>query len=161
MDDADARARLASAQSALKAAQLAQSDIVQGGTQDERNTFAADLSSSQLQQKQDAASLAQLEKLQQQGAASPAEVSAARQRVQMDENRMQGIQQHTTHRYGDADRAGAQARLADAEAAVAAAQSAVANANIRSSRLPAPSMPSQSRNTTICRSVSTSFMSPT
>ena len=132
MDDADARARLASAQSALKAAQLAQTDIAQGGTQDERNTYASDLSSTQLQQTQDASSVAQLEKLQQQGAASPAEVSAARQRLLMDQNRMQSLQQHSTQRYGDADRAGAQARLADAEAAVAAAQSALANANIRS-----------------------------
>jgi HlyD family secretion protein len=132
MDDADARARLASAQSALKAAQLAQSEIAQGGSQDERNTYAADLSSAELQQKQDATSLAALQKLQQQGAASQAEVNAAQQRLQIDQNRTQSIQQHSTPRYGDADRAGAQARLADAEAAVAAAQSAVANANIRS-----------------------------
>ena len=43
MDDADALARLASANSALRAAELAASDIEHGGTQDERNTYDADL----------------------------------------------------------------------------------------------------------------------
>jgi HlyD family secretion protein len=132
MDDADARARLASAESALEAARLAQSDIAHGGTQDERTTFAGDLNRAQLQRQQDAASLAALQKLQQQGAASPAEISAAAQRLQLDDSNLHSIQQHSTQRYGDADRAGAQAKLADAQAAVAAAQSAVASANIRS-----------------------------
>jgi HlyD family secretion protein len=132
MDDADARARLASAQSALKAAQLAASDIAQGGTQDERTTFAGDLRRARLLQQQDATSLAAFKKLQQQGDASPAEVSAAQQRLEMDDSNLHSIEQHSTQRYGDADRARAQAQLADAQAAVAAAQSAVANANIRS-----------------------------
>jgi HlyD family secretion protein len=132
LDDADARARLASATSALEAAKLAVGDIARGGTQDERNTYDSDLNRAKLQQRQDATSLDALRQLQQEGAASPAEVAAAQDRLQIDDSNLHSIQQHSTQRYDAADRAGAEARLADAEAAVAAAQSAVAGDNIRS-----------------------------
>jgi HlyD family secretion protein len=132
MDDADAKARLASAQSNLEAAQLALSDITHGGTQDERNTYAANLSSARLQRQQDAASLAALQQLQQKGAASAAEIAAAQQRLEVDDSSLHSIEQHSTQRYGDADRAGAQARVGDAQAALAAAQSSYASVNIKS-----------------------------
>ena len=132
MDDADAKARLASAQSALQAAQLAVSDVEHGGSQDERNTYAADLNSARQQRQTDAADLAALQQLQEKGAASPAEVATAQQRLQMDDNRQHSIEQHSTQRYGDADRARARAQLADARAAVAAAQSSYASDNIHS-----------------------------
>jgi HlyD family secretion protein len=131
MDDADALARLASANSALRAAELAASDIEQGGTQDERNTYAADESRAMLQRHEDAAALAALEQLQQKGAASPAEIAAARARVQLDDSTLHSIEQHSTQRYGEADRARAQAQLADAHAAVTAAQRAYASTDIR------------------------------
>ena len=130
MDDADALARLASANSALRAAELAASDIEHGGTQDERNTYAADESRAKLQRQQDATALAALEALQQKGAASPAEIDAARARVQLDDSTLHGIEQHSTERYGQADRARAQAQLADARAAVAAALRACASEDI-------------------------------
>jgi HlyD family secretion protein len=131
MDDADALAKLASANSALRAAELAVSDIEHGGTQDERNTYAADESRAKLQREQDAAALASLQQLQQKGAASPAEIDAATARLHLDDNTLHSIEQHSTQRYGEADRARAQAELADARAAVAAAQRAYASVNIR------------------------------
>jgi HlyD family secretion protein len=131
MDDKYALASLAHAQSTLQAAQLAASDIERGGSQDERNTYAADLSKATLQRQQDAESLAALQRLQQQGAASASEVAAAQHRVQVDDDTLRGIQQHSTQRYGVADRAHAEAEMADANAAVAAAQSSYANADIR------------------------------
>jgi len=131
MDDADALARLASANSALRAAELAVSDINQGGSQDERNSYAADASRAKLQRREDANALTSLEQLQQKGAASPAEVAAARARVQLDDNSLHSIEQHSTQRYGDADRARAQAQLADARAAVTAAKRAYASVDIR------------------------------
>jgi HlyD family secretion protein len=130
MDDADALARLAQANSALRAAELAVSDIEQGGTQDERNTYAADESRAKLQREQDAAALAALEQLQQKGAASPAEIDAANARLHLDDNTLHSIEQHSTQRYGAADRAHAQAELADAHTAVAAAQSNLATDDI-------------------------------
>jgi len=132
MDDADALARLASANSALRAAELAASDIEHGGTQDERNTFAADESRAKWQRDQDAAALATLQQLQVKGAASPAEIDAANARLHLDDNTLHSIEQHSTQRYGEADRARAQAALADARAAVAAAERAYASVDIRS-----------------------------
>jgi HlyD family secretion protein len=132
MDDKYALANLAHANSTLEAAQLAASDIQHGGTQDERNGFASDLSKAKLQRQQDAASLAALQQLQQKGAASPGEVTAAQHRVQVDDSNLHTIEQHSTQRYGQADQARAQAELADARAAVVAAQSSYATADVRS-----------------------------
>jgi HlyD family secretion protein len=132
MDDKYAIASLAHANSTLQAAQLAAGDIQHGGSQDERNTNAADLTRATLQRQQDATSLAALQQLQQKGAASAGEVLAAQHRLQVDDNTVQSIQQHSTQRYGQADQARAQAELADARAAVIAAQSSYDSANIRS-----------------------------
>jgi HlyD family secretion protein len=131
MDDADALARLASANSALRAAELAVSDIEHGGTQDERNTYAADEERAKLQLEQDATALAALQQLEQKGAASPAEINAATVRLHSDEDALHSIEQHSTQRYGEADRARAQAELADARAAVTAAERAYASVDIR------------------------------
>jgi len=132
MDDKYALANLAHANSTLRAAELAASDIEHGGSQDERNTFAADLNRNKLQRQQDAASLTALQQLQKQGAASAGEVAAAQHRVEVDDSNLQSIQQHSTQRYGQADQARAQAELADARAAVAAAEGGYASADIRS-----------------------------
>ncbi|MDP9040094.1 MAG: efflux RND transporter periplasmic adaptor subunit [Acidobacteriota bacterium] len=132
MDDADARARLASALTTLTAARNAQADIAHGGTQDERNTNSADLTRTRLQLEQDQNALASLQKLASTGAASQAEVAAARQRILADQNSLNAVQQHATNRFASNDLSGAQARIADAEAAVAAAKAALANVNIHS-----------------------------
>ena len=132
MDDADARSRLATATATLTAARNAQSDIAHGGTQDERNTNTADLNRTQLQLQQDQNTLASLEKLALTGAASQAEITAARQRIQTDQNSVNAVQQHSTNRYAASDLAAGQSRIADAQAAVAAAQAAVNNVNIHS-----------------------------
>jgi HlyD family secretion protein len=132
MDDKYALASLAHAQSTVQAAELAASDIEHGGSQDERNTYASNLERAKLQLQQDTASLGALQQLQKQGAASIGEVSAAQHRVDMDQANLQSIQQHSTQRYGKADRTRAQADLADAKAGMAAAQSSYANAAIHS-----------------------------
>jgi len=130
MDDKYALASLAHANSTLQAASLGASDIEHGGSQDERNTFAANLNQAKLQRQQDASSLAALQQLQKQGAASAGEVAAAQHRVELDDGNIRSIEQHSTQRYGQADRARAEAQLADARAAVAAAQSSYASADI-------------------------------
>jgi HlyD family secretion protein len=132
MDDKAALSNLAHANSTLQAAQLAASDVQHGGSQDERNTYAADLNRAQLQRQQDAASLAALQQLQQKGAAAAGEVAAAQHRVEVDDANMHNIQQHSTQRYGQADQARAQAEVADARAAVTAAESSYETADIRS-----------------------------
>jgi HlyD family secretion protein len=132
MDDKYALANLAHANSTLRAAELATSDIQHGGSQDERNTNAADLNRATLQRQQDAASLAALQQLQKKGAASAGEIDAAQHRLEIDDASLHNIQQHSTQRYGQADLARAQAELADARAGVAAAQSSYDTADVRS-----------------------------
>jgi HlyD family secretion protein len=131
MDDADALARLASANSALRAAELVAGDIDRGGTQDERNTYDSDQRRARLQRQQDSTALATLQQLQQKGAASPAEITAASARLQADDDTLHGIEQHSTERYGEADRARSRAELADARASVAAAEHGYASVDIR------------------------------
>jgi HlyD family secretion protein len=132
MDDSDAVARLASANATLRTAQANLHDLTQGGTQDERIGFTADLSRAQMQEQQAATDLAALKQLQQKGAASHSEVAAAEQRLQSAESTVKGLQMRTTQRYSATDQSRAEAQLEDAKAAVAAAQASYAGDNIRS-----------------------------
>jgi HlyD family secretion protein len=131
MDDADAVAKIATANAAVHTAEATLHDIDQGGSQDERIGFSGDLSRAQQQQQQAAKDLAALQALQQKGAASASEVASAEQRLLTDESSVKALQARTTQRYSTTDRARAEAQLADARAALAAAKAAYANANIR------------------------------
>lgn len=132
LDDKPALANLAHANSSLQAAQLAAADIHNGGSQEELNSNAANLSRATLQRQQDASALAALQQLQAKGAASAGEIAAAQHRVETDDLTIRNLQQHTTQRYGQGDQARAQAEVADARAALAAAQSNYETQNIRS-----------------------------
>jgi HlyD family secretion protein len=132
MDDADARARLASAQATLAQAQLQLSDLEHGGSTEERGTFSNNVNAAKLEQQSAASNLKSLEMLQQKGSASASEVAAAEQRLRAADLALANAQSHTVNRYGTDDRASAQARVADARAAIQAAEDALANADIRS-----------------------------
>jgi HlyD family secretion protein len=132
MDDRYAVSTVAHANSELKATELAESTMQQGGTPEERSTCAADLSRTQLQRQHDAATVESLKKLQQTGAASASEVAAAQHRVEIDDNSIKAIQQRCANRYDQSNRAKVQADVADARAAVSAAEGTLAHADIRS-----------------------------
>jgi HlyD family secretion protein len=132
MNDADAVARLASANASLGSAQATMHDVIQGGSQEERIGLTSDESRARLRQEEAAKNLAALQQLQQKGAASPSEVAAAEQQLQAADSTLKSIQLRSTHRYGATDRARAEAQLTDAKAAVAAAQSGYASVVIRS-----------------------------
>jgi HlyD family secretion protein len=132
MEDKYALTNLAHVQSTLQGAELSANDIQNGGSQDERNSFAADLNRATLQRQQDAASLSALRQLQQKGAASASEVAAAEHRIQLDDTNLHSIQQHSTQRYTQADRARAEAEIADARAALAAGQASYETVDVRS-----------------------------
>jgi HlyD family secretion protein len=131
MTDSDASAKLASATAGLRSAEVAAQDIQQNGSQDERIGMAGDLNRAQMQQKQAASDLEALRKLQQKGAASAAEVATAEQRLLTANSTLQNLQQRSTQRYSSAERARAQAQLADAQATVKAANANYAAVNIR------------------------------
>ena len=131
MDDADAVAKLASANATLRSSEATLHDMGQGGSQEERIGLAGDLGRAQLQQQQAAKNLTALQQLQQKGAASASEVAAAEQQLQVANSSVQSFQMRSTQRYSEADKARVEAQVADARAAVVAAQSAYASDNIR------------------------------
>jgi HlyD family secretion protein len=132
MDDADAVAKLATANATLRAAEATLHDLEQGGSQEEQLTLTSDLSRAQLQQKNAIKNLAALKQLEQKGAASASEVAAAEQQLETANNAVQSFQKRSTQRYSPADKARVEAQVADARAALAAAESSYAAYNIRS-----------------------------
>lgn len=132
MEDADAVAHLATAKATLQSAELNLQNLKEGGTQEERVTWQADLSRAETRKKQAESDLAALHQLQQKGAASAAEVASAEQRLQEATSALESTRQRSLQRYSPGDHARAQAQVADAQAAVAASQSSYAAANIRS-----------------------------
>ena len=131
LDDVQARARLASAQSGVKAAQAAVEAATHNGTQQERQMASADLAHGRLERDQAQRDLDALVKLNSAGAASLSEVSAARQRLQSAEASLHASQDSAQSRYSPAEVDRAKASLADAEANLAAARQVEAQTMVR------------------------------
>lgn len=131
MNDANAKAQLATALASLKGAQAGYQAILQGGTQQQRLALQGEMSNAQLQRGQAIRDLEALKKLQTTGAASASEVGAAQQRLDAANASLKNLQQRKTSSYGADDLSHAKASLADAQAGYAAARQAVNEANIR------------------------------
>jgi HlyD family secretion protein len=131
LDDVQARARLATAESGVKAAQAAVEAATHNGTQEERQAAGADTIRSQLERDQARHDLDAVVKLNAAGAASPSEVAAARQRLETAEASLHASQQSAQSRYSPAEIERAQAALADAEAGLAAAREVVEQSSYR------------------------------
>jgi HlyD family secretion protein len=132
MEDADAVSRLATANATLESAKLSLQNLKDGGSQEERLAWQADLNRAETRKKQAESDLAALRQLLQKGAASAAEVTSAEQRLQEATNLLETTQQRGAQRYSPGDHTRAQAQVADAQAALAAAHSNFAATNIRS-----------------------------
>ena len=126
LDDVQAHAREATAESGVKAAQAALEAATHNGTQQERQMAAADGTRARLERDEARRGLDALTKLNATGAASASEVAAARQRLEAAEASLQALEQSAKSRYSPAEVARAQAALADAEANRAAARQVVA-----------------------------------
>ena len=122
LDDVEARARVAAAESGVKAAQAAMDAATHNGTQAERQAAAAEIAQDRLTQAQAQHDLDALTKLEATGAAAPAEVAAARQRLETANGALAAAQQSSQSRYSPDEIARARAALADAEASLAAAR---------------------------------------
>lgn len=125
LDDVDARAREATAESGVKTAQAALSAALHNGTLEQRQAAAAELAHARLERDQAQHDLEALTKLSTNGAASPSEVDAARSRLQVAEASLHAAEVNSTSRYSSEDVARAQAALADAETNLAAARHVV------------------------------------
>jgi HlyD family secretion protein len=130
LDDVEARARLATAQSAVKAAEAALDEATHNGTQEQQQMAAADVKRGQLDRDQARRDLNALLKLNSTGAASLSEVAAARQRLETAEANLHASEQGAGSRYSPAEVERAKAALADAEANLAAARQVVSQTAI-------------------------------
>ncbi len=131
MDDTEARARLATAESGVKTAQAMLDATLHNGTQEQRQASAAEIVRDRLDRDQAQHNLEALVKLNATGAASASEVTAARQQLESSNAALSAAQQGAADRYSPPDVARAQAALTDSEAGAAAAREVLAKTQMR------------------------------
>ena len=122
LNDVAARAQVASAKSAVKAAQAALDAANHNGTQAERQASSAEILQDRLTRDQAQHDFDALTNLAATGAAAQGEVLAARERLASAQASLNAAEQSAHHRFSPGDVARAQAALADAQAALAVAQ---------------------------------------
>jgi HlyD family secretion protein len=122
LDDVQARAQVAAAESGVKTAQASLYAATHNGTQAEQQASAAEVAQDKLALDQAQHDVDALTKLAAAGAAAPGEVTAARERLQTAQANLNAAQTSQRGRYAPVDVARAQAALADAEAGLAAAK---------------------------------------
>lgn len=130
LDDVQARARLATAESGVKAAQAAVEAATHNGTQQERQAAEAETTRDRLSRDQARHDLDALIKLKSTGAASASEVTDAQQKLDAAEASLHAAEQSANSRYSRAEVARAKAELADAQANLEAARQVVAQTSI-------------------------------
>jgi HlyD family secretion protein len=130
LDDVDARARVASAESGVKAAQAALDAVMHNGTLAERQSADAQAEQDRLARDQAKHDLDALTQLASTGAAAAGEVTAARERLQTAEASLKASENSAEGHYSPVEIARTQAALADGEAALAAAQHVEAQTKI-------------------------------
>jgi HlyD family secretion protein len=122
LDNLQARARLAAAESGEKNAQAELDAATHNGTLPQQQASAAELTRARIDRDQAQRDLDALTKLSATGAASASEVAAARQRLDSANAALEAAQTSSKSRYSPADLARARAALNDAEANLAAAR---------------------------------------
>jgi len=131
LDDIEARAKLATAESGVKSAQAALEATSQNGTLEQRQASAAEVARNKLERDQAQYDVDALQKLNSTGAASASEVAAARQRLSTADANLHAAEQSTQSRYSPTELARAQAALQDAEANRQAAQQVLSQTAVR------------------------------
>lgn len=134
LDDADAVARAAQAQTAVANAQASLSAIQHGGTHEEVLTNRADLQRAQGELNAAQRNLDAMRKLQQSGAASAGEVADAENRLRTAQAQIHLLQSKLNSRYSEADVAKARAQTREASASLSAADQVLHQAIIRAPR---------------------------
>ncbi len=130
LDDMQARARVAAAESGVKSAQAAVDAVTHNGTLEQRQASAADLARNRIDRDQAQHDLQALIKLNATGAASAGEVDAARQRLAAAQASLDASVASSQSRYSQPEVARAQAALSDAETSLSAAQAVEAQTSV-------------------------------
>ncbi len=131
LDDADARAQAARAETQLRTAQAELSAAKRGGNQEEVLSLEAQLVKAGTDRDSAQRNLDALKKLAQQGAASAGEVREAEDTLARAAAQLTFLQQKQTKRYSSAELARVEAQLAEGQAASDAAEDVLAKSNVR------------------------------
>ena len=131
LDDADARAQAARAQTQLRAAQADVSATERGGNQEEVLSLEAQLVKARADRDSAQHNLDALRRLERQGAASTGEVREAENARASIDAQLTFLQQKQTKRYSSAEVARVEAQRTEARAAYAAAQDVLSKSNVR------------------------------
>ncbi len=131
LDDADAIAKAARAQTQLKAAQADLAAIERGGNQEEVLNLDVQLVKARTDRDSAQRNLDALKKLKQEGAASDGEVRDAENTLARADAQLDFLKQKQTKRYSNAEVARVQAQRSEAQAAFDAAQDTLAKSNVR------------------------------
>lgn len=131
LDDMEARARLASAESGVKAAQAQLEVTTHNGTAEQRQASSSEIERDRLDLDQAQRNLDALAKLRTTGAAAASEVTAAQQQLDAAKASLSAAEQSAHLRYSPADVERARAALADAQANAAAARDVLARTAYR------------------------------
>ncbi len=131
LDDADARAQAARAQTLLRTAQADFSAAERGGIQEEVLSLDAQMVKAKTDRSAAQRNLDALKKLQQEGAASAGEVLDAENAVARANAQLTYLEQKQTKRYSNAELARVDAQRTEAQAAFDAAQDVLTKSNVR------------------------------
>ena len=131
LDDAEARAQAARAQTLLKAAQADLSATERGGSQEEMLSLDSQLVKARADRDTAQRNLDALKKLEGEGAATAGEVREAESTLATAEAQLTFLKQKQTKRYSNADLAHVEARRLEADATYEAAQDVLSKSNVR------------------------------
>ncbi|WP_420236391.1 efflux RND transporter periplasmic adaptor subunit [Telmatobacter bradus] len=131
LDDVEARAKVATAESGVKTALANLEATEHSGTLEQRHAASADLTRAHIERDQAKHDLDALSRLAASGAAAPSEVASARQRLETDDAALKAQEQLNTQRYSAAEIERAKAAVADAQAGLAAAREVLAQTAVR------------------------------
>jgi HlyD family secretion protein len=131
LDDANARAKLAAATAALRAAQAGYQGVESGGTHQEQLALSSNLVKAQIDCEQAARDLDAIQKLAAKGAAAPSEVAQAQQRLDISKASLLALQEQKSKPFAPVDLTRASSSIAEAQAAYDAAAQIIAQSNVR------------------------------
>ncbi len=132
LDDVESRARVAAAESGVKAAQAALNAVLHNGTMAERQASAAEIDQDRLNVDQAQHDLNALTRLEATGAAAPGETAAARQRLTAAQATLNAASESAKGHFSPDEVARVRAALNDAEANLAAARQVEAETRVSS-----------------------------
>jgi HlyD family secretion protein len=130
LDDSNARAKLAAATAALRAAQAGYQTVEAGGSHQEQLALASNIAKAQIDCDQAARDLDAIQKLAAKGAAAPSEVVQAQTRLQIAQASLHSLEEQKKKPFAPVELTRAQSSVEEAEAARAAATQVIEQSNV-------------------------------